>query len=431
MNKLLCFIVSLCCCFSSAYSMRTQIIFWHSMAGQLGEEVRVLTEAFNDTQNEFEVIALYKGNYVETMTSFAAAFKAKRAPALVQIFEAGTAIMHAPAGVIKPVADLVLEQNLTLPTHDFLPSIRDYYSYQGKLQAFPFNISVPLMYYNAEVLAQLGYAPENFPRTWSELASLVLRINKAGYRCSYTSAYPGWILLESFMAIHGLPLLQGTPPQAALDTPQLLHHLQRLKTWQDHHYYRYAGRVDDATILFTSGVCPLFSQSSGAYNSLQQIAPFKLGIARMPLDTDISTVRHANITGGAALWVVSGKSAAEYRGIALFLSFLSKPEIQQQWHERTGYLPVGIYGIYSGILRAHKHPGLLIAEQDLNEKSKNTFAMTVPQNQVRMLMDELLEAMFAGLISPETMLRDAQLRIDRLLKRFLMNTGESHEPKRL
>ncbi len=161
------------------------------------------------------------------------------------------------------------------------------------------------------------------------------KIKKAGYDCTYTTAYPGWVLFESFLAIHGLPITQGNPARAAFHTPQLMAHFQRLKRWHDLHYFRYGGRVDDATILFTSSVCPLFSQSSGAYNSLSALVPFHLGVATMPLDTGASPIRHANVAGGAALWAVGGQTEEQYRGIARFFAFIAKPEVQKRWHEHT------------------------------------------------------------------------------------------------
>ena len=45
---------------------------------------------------------------------FAAAFRAHQPPAIVQVFEVGTAIMLSPEGVIKPVDLLMSEQGMAL-----------------------------------------------------------------------------------------------------------------------------------------------------------------------------------------------------------------------------------------------------------------------------------------------------------------------------
>jgi sn-glycerol 3-phosphate transport system substrate-binding protein len=412
---------------SLVQAQRTELVLWYGMAGRLGDEVRLLTADFNHSQNEFTIKPIYKGDYVETLTSFAAAFRAHQAPAIVQIFEVGTAIMLSPRGVIKPVDQLMQEQGMSLPKDDFIQSVREFYSRDGQLMAMPFNLSTPVLYYNRDILAKVGYSKDNFPHTWIEMEVLAKKIKKAGYDCTYTTAYPGWVLFESYLAIHGLPLTQTNPVRAIFNTPQLARHFRRLKRWHDLHYFRYGGRVDDATIFFTSGVCPLFSQSSGAYNSLSALVPFRLGVALMPLDTQASTVRHANVAGGAALWVVEGQNKEHYKGIAQFFVFIAKPKIQKRWHEHTGYLPLGMKGIYASIVQSSKHPALLLARSDLEDNLHvKPFIHLGPQNQIRSINDAILEAMFAGLISSKDALQEAIVRSNHVLLRFSRNTQESN-----
>lgn len=422
MRKLILFLCAVFCVLP-LQAQPVELVLWHAMAGNLGDEVRVLADDYNKSQNDFIVKPVYKGNYVETLTSFAAAFRAGKPPAIVQIFEVGTAIMLSPKGVIKPLDELMLEQGLKLPKEDFIPSIREFYSKDGQLMALPFNLSAPILYYNLDLLAKVGYSSANFPKTWDEMEVLAQKLKKAGFECTYTTAYPGWVLFESFLAIHGLPLTQNNPMRAVFDTPQLLSHFERLKRWHLQHYFRYAGREDDATVLFTSGVCPLFSQSSGAYNSLSAFVPFRLGVASMPLDTNISKERHANVAGGAALWAVAGQTKEEYKGIAQFFAFITQPATQARWHQHTGYLPVGLQGVYADILKTSRHPTLSLAQTDLKANmADKPLKYYGPENQIRSINDEVLEAMFAGLISPEQALHEAKARADHVLLRFYRNT---------
>lgn len=411
--------------FTSLQAKPVELVFWHGMAGHLGDEVRALADDFNSSQANYVIKPVYKGDYLETITSFAAAFRAHQAPAIVQIFEVGTAIMLSPKGVIKPVGELMEEQGLSLPEEDFIQSVREFYSDHGQLMAMPFNLSAPVIYYNRDILTKVGYSSERFPKTWDEMEVLAQKIKKAGYDCTYTSAYPGWILFESYMAIHGLSILNENPLRAVFNTPALLQHFERLKRWHDLHYFRYAGRADDATILFTSSVCPLFSQSSGAYNSLSALVPFKLGVASMPLDTKVSTLRYANVAGGAALWAVAGQTKEQYMGIAQFFAYLAQPKVQQRWHEHTGYLPLGFKGGYAPIVQASHHPNLALARKDLEDSQLNHSLQHLgPQNQVRGIVDEVLEAMFAGLMTANQALDEAATRVNHILLRFVRNTSE-------
>lgn len=424
-NVLFTIFLCLIVCIKPIQAQRVELVFWYGLAGHLGEEVRLLANDFNQSQTQYFLKPVYKGDYIETLTSFAAAYRAHKPPALVQVFEVGTAMMLAPLGVIKPVADIMQEQEMTLPIDAFFPPVRELYSQNKKLMAMPFNISAPVLYYNSDVLAKLGYGSTNFPRTWDEMDVLANKVKKAGYACVYTTAYPGWILLESFLAIHGLPIIQDKPLRAVFNTPQLVSHLKRLMDWQKLGYFRYGGRVDDATVYFTSGLCPLFSQSSGGYNSLSSMVPFKLGVAALPLETRISTTRYANVVGGAAIWAVNGLTNEQYKGIAAFFVFLAKPETQEKWHEHTGYLPLGLEGIYADILKTSQHPTLHLAKTDLEGviPQGNSVTNRAPMNQIRAANDEILEAMFAGLINPNEAMIRAVARSNHLLKRFIRNTG--------
>jgi sn-glycerol 3-phosphate transport system substrate-binding protein len=401
-----------------AHSQRVEILFWHALAGKLGDEVRQLTEEFNQSQSKFTVRPVYKGNYLETLTSFAAAFHAHQPPAIVQIFEVGTPTMLNPPGIIKPVGKLMLEQGIDLPIGSFFPVVREQYSQNQQLMAMPFNISVPVIFYNADALGKLGYQEKNFPKTWSEFEILAKKLRDAGSACSYTSAYPAWVLFESFSALHNKSMLNGQ--QAHYNSPAFVRHLQRLKRWQSLHYFEYGGRTDEGTFLFTSSRCAMLSQSSGAYTSLTEAVSFKVGMAALPLDTHISRQRFNNVAGGAALWAVAGQSAMVYKGTAEFFAFLAQPEVQKHWHLNTGYLPLGIDGIYKTVFATSDHPSLRIARTDLSVSSAVLLGV---QNQIRLINDEALEAVFAGIKTPKAALDDAVHRANHALLRFAQNTG--------
>lgn len=401
-----------------------EIVFWHSFPGYLGHELKQLVNGFNASQQEYVVKPVYKGDYIDSFTSYAAAFRAKQPPALIQIFEVGTASMLLPKGIIKPAETIMLENQQSLPMDSFLPAIRAFYSYQGRLQALPFNTSIPVIFYNAALLQEIGYNQRNFPTTWQEMEVLVKRLKEHGSKCAYSTAYPSWIQIESFSAIHGLPLVDGKTQQAVYNKAAIVNHLTRLRRWQQQHYFQYGGRTSDATVLFTSGRCALFSQSSGSYNSLTAMVTFPVGMALMPLDTDVSKQRYPNVAGGAALWATSGQSSEVYRGIARFYRYLTEASTQKAWHHSTGYIPIGLEGIYRDLAEQSTHPILKLALTDLSEPvAGKRYYHLGPQNQVRAINDEAMEAIFAGIKTPQQAMDDAILRANYTILRFSRNTA--------
>src|SRR5215217_6274095 len=88
---------------------QTEIQWWHSMGGALGEALNGLAAKFNAGQNDYRIVPAFKGTYPESMTAAIAAFRAGNAPHLLQVFEVGTATMMAAKGAIVPVAQVMTE----------------------------------------------------------------------------------------------------------------------------------------------------------------------------------------------------------------------------------------------------------------------------------------------------------------------------------
>ena len=85
----------------------TEIQWWHSMGGALGEWVNDLAKDFNTSQKDYKVVPTFKGSYDESMTAAIAAFRAGNAPHVLQVFEVGTATMMASKGAIVPVGEVI------------------------------------------------------------------------------------------------------------------------------------------------------------------------------------------------------------------------------------------------------------------------------------------------------------------------------------
>jgi sn-glycerol 3-phosphate transport system substrate-binding protein len=319
--------------------------------------------------------------------------------------------MLTPPGIIKPLATLLEEEGIRLPEEDFFAAVRAFYSVDGKLQALPFTISIPVIFYNASLLKKWGIDAENFPRSEETLEKLFENIKAAGFDCAYTSAYPSWVHIESYSAMHGL----------FSTSEAIFKHIIKLKEWQQQGYLQYAGRRNEATSLFTSGHCPLFSQSLGAYRSLQLTVPFEVGVALFPLDEAISQKRYNLVPGGAALWVVQGHPKEVYRGIALFFQFLATPVVQAYWFSHTGYLPLGVEGGYRSLQNGKGAALLLLASQALAYAKENRGPYSGPQQQIRTLYDEALEMIFSGMVSSQKAWDEANLRASYVLMRFFRN----------
>ena len=93
----------------------TTIPFWHSMEGELGKEVDSLAQRFNAENPDYKIVPTYKGNYEQNLSAGIAAFRTGNAPAILQVYEVGTATMMA-SKAIKPVYDVFKEAGIPVTT---------------------------------------------------------------------------------------------------------------------------------------------------------------------------------------------------------------------------------------------------------------------------------------------------------------------------
>src|SRR5881275_3762145 len=146
----------------------TEIQWWHAMTGGNNEVVVKLANDFNAAQSDYKVVPSYKGGYADTMNAGIAAFRAGNAPAIMQVFEVGTATMMSATGAIKPVYQLMKDANEPFDPKAYLPTITGYYSTsKGDMLSFPFNSSSMVMWINKDELKKAGIA--EIPKTWPEV----------------------------------------------------------------------------------------------------------------------------------------------------------------------------------------------------------------------------------------------------------------------
>ena len=229
-------------------SAKTEIQFWHAMTGQLGEATNELVKQFNESQSEYEVKALRKGNYAETLTAAIAAYRQKQAPHVVQVFEVGTQTMLL-SGAVLPVYQLMKEQEIAVEWKDFIAPVVGYYSKDGNLYSMPFNSSTPIFYYNKEAFQKAGLDPSKPPQTWKQVEEYSKKIIASGAaKCGFSTGWPSWTMVENMHAWHDQPFATKRDGFEGLDVQLLINkefgvmHLGRLAGWQKDGIYSYGGR---------------------------------------------------------------------------------------------------------------------------------------------------------------------------------------------
>ena len=408
---------------------QTEIHWWHSMGGALGEKVNELASKFNASQKDYKVLPVYKGQYPESMTAAIAAFRAGNAPHILQVFEVGTATMMAARGAIVPVAKLMADAGEPFDAKAYLPTVSGYYTdVKGNMLSFPFNSSTALFYINKDALKKAGLEPVA-PKTWKEFGAVADKLKGGGQQCVYTTAWPSWVHIENFSAWHNVPIgtkqngMAGFDTQFSVNSPLHVRHITMLGELAKKGEFTYAGRTNQGDAKFASGECALFTGSASAQAGIKKAAKFEWSAHFLPYYEDVKGAPQNSIIGGASLWVMGGKKPPEYKGVAKFFAFLSRPEVQMDWHVSTGYVPVTLAAFEltrkSGYYE--KEPGALVTIQQLTHKppTENSKGLRFGNFvQGREVIEEEMEAVFAGRKDAKSALDDAVRRGNEILRKF-------------
>jgi sn-glycerol 3-phosphate transport system substrate-binding protein len=166
---------------------------------------------------------------------------------------------------------------------------------------------------------------------------------------------------------------------------------------------------------------------------LRREAKFDFGVAQLPYYDDIKGAPHHSMIGGAALWVMAGKRKAEYRGAAKFVAWLARADVQADWHQRTGYVPVtrGAYELtaQSGFYRDNPGHEIAIRQLMLNHPTEESRGIRLGEfQQIRSILEEELEGVWEGKVAPKLALDRAAERGDVLLRNFEREHRAGKEP---
>ncbi|HVP07892.1 MAG TPA: sn-glycerol-3-phosphate ABC transporter substrate-binding protein UgpB [Burkholderiales bacterium] len=409
---------------------QTEIQWWHSMTSANNDKVNDLAAKFNASQKEYKVVATYKGGYPESMTAAIAAFRAGNAPHLLQVFEVGTATMMAAKGAIVPVAKVMADSKEPFDPKAYLPTVVGYYSdMQGNMLSFPFNSSTVMFYVNKDAFKKAGLNPEKAPKTWKEFVAAADKLKASGQECVYTTGWPSWMHIENFSAWHNVPIgtkqngMGGLDTQFTINSPLHVRHLTMLGDLAKKGEFTYAGRQNQAEAKFASGECAMLTSSAGAQGTIRRTAKFAWSINFIPYHDDVKGAPQNSIIGGATLWVMGGKKPEEYKGVAKFLAFLSRPEIQMDWHTSTGYVPITMaaYELTRKSGFYDKNPGadMPVKQLTLHNPTANSKGLRFGNFvQGREVIEEEMEAVFAGKKDAKTALDDAVRRGNEILRKF-------------
>lgn len=421
--------VALAASFALSAQAVTEVQWWHSMTAVNGEWVNDLAKNFNASQADYKIVPTYKGTYDESMTAAVAAFRAGNAPHILQVFEVGTATMMASKNAIVPVAKVMKDAGQKFDPKAYISAVAGYYTApNGEMLSMPFNSSTTVFYYNKDAFKAAGLDPSKAPASWPEVALAAAKLKASGHTCPLTIAWQGWTQLESFSAWHNVEFatksngLAGMDARLKINSPLHVRHIDNLSNMHQQGLFVYKGRANVPEATFVSGECAMITTSAGFYGNVKKNAKFNFGLAPLPYYPDVPGAPQNTVIGGASLWVMAGKKADEYKGVAKFFNYISSPEVQSESHKRTGYLPIttAAYELTEKSGYYKQNPGTDVAVNQMIRKvtDKSRGIRLGNYVQIRTIEDEELEGVWGGKKTAKEALDSIVKRGNELLERF-------------
>lgn len=314
-----------------------EIVLRHALTGKAHDVLATLVLRFNDEQKGKSRVLLQDLRGIEEDDR-------RQLPHLALLDSDDSMDFFRTRPRFKPLYQVMSESGETLDAQRFFPLLADAVDDTlGRLQALPLGMSLPVLMWNKEAFRKAGLDPEQAPKTWWEVQERAGSLFDAGVQCPFTSSRFVRVHLENVSSQHGEAISvrekNGTT-RVALNQLVDVKHIALMASWYKSSYFRYFGSGTESDRKFISGECAMLTGESALYAEALR-GGFAVGVAELPYYDDIrDATPHRVLPDGAALWVLAGRKKSEYKLAARFVSFMLRPQVQLEWVQATGYLPM-------------------------------------------------------------------------------------------
>jgi multiple sugar transport system substrate-binding protein len=244
---------------------------------------------------------------------------------------------------------IVAERRLAVPLDAFIaaephwadmgysPALTSLGAHAGQIWGLPFRSSVPMLFYNPDLMRRGGSDAERFPESWAEIVAVAGRISALGdgsMGLYYDYAADGNWLLLALIHLQGAQMMSPDERTIAFDGPEGLRALQLLAD------IGRSGMIDmsrnQAQQSFVAGKVGIYASSSARLASLQQEVAGRFAVRAAPLPRMSAQAR---IPVGGGIATIAADDPTKQRAAWEYLKVLTGPVGQKIIVERTGLLP--------------------------------------------------------------------------------------------
>jgi multiple sugar transport system substrate-binding protein len=393
-------------CYSISNDSRTKVTFWHGMESGVNNKVlQAKIDEFNAKHPDILIDAQVYGAADQLGPKLDAAVAGKTPPDLLW-WSPAFFPKYADAGVLKNI-DEFLTDDVRNDVYDYLWELG---SLQGKIYVTPFSANNLGIYYNKQMLSEVGITEP--PLTWDEFkdaAKKLTRNSVFGFQVPIgTSEWTVWTW-QCFLWQAGGELLTPDKKQAAFNSPAGVAALDFWKSLSDEKAANFsetdAGYKTDNIL---SGRIAM--TINGPWNYADLKSNSNIGVFALP-----KKERAATNIGGESLFLFKTSERRE-RAAWEFMKFLMSADFQVDWAMNTGYLPVSKSAANSERYQAFLQANPFIKAYN-DQMPVGKTRPSIPQYPaLSQTLGKYLEAALYGKLSSQEALDKAAAEVNALLK---------------
>ncbi|TWB87246.1 carbohydrate ABC transporter substrate-binding protein (CUT1 family) [Bradyrhizobium macuxiense] len=211
---------------------------------------------------------------------------------------------------------------------------------RGKNYSLPFGTTIPVVYYNMNLLKRAGFSKPELPESWDEIiqigkqvASLGGKVNGGYVEYTATNAW----MFQNILGTLGGRVMNAEQTDIAFNGYEGLLTLEILAKF---------GRtsnsdmtLDQARQAFNSGISGVHIRTASGINSVAKAASgqFELQVGQLPVPSP-----NGRLVGAGHGFFMFAKDLERQRRVWDFISFATGPDGQAILAKHTGYLPINM-----------------------------------------------------------------------------------------
>ena len=180
------------------------LTIWYAVSGVTAEKFEALVNEYVAANPNVTVELSYAGSYADAANKISANLLTNTAPDI--------ALTTAAPMFTGDRGDYTLETLIQDPAFDadgIYDGVWDYAEWQGRVCALPYGISVPVLYYNKTIAADMGLDLEsNPPKSWDDLYAIAEKAVADGKAAIGFDVNDVAWLFKSMLAQNGNPIIE-------------------------------------------------------------------------------------------------------------------------------------------------------------------------------------------------------------------------------